>query len=539
MAENLKGEAVAAAARARWQGRGGLEGWRGGLGGPASEVTERAAGSLAQKGWGSGSAGLVRGAGRGCGKGRVSRNTVGAGRRVGARWGRCGGARPRSRQDQPVFAREVIREAAPARGKMGRRLPSNSSSCPLVLGCSVCCKSSWNQLQDLCRLAKLSCPSLGISKRNLYDFEVEYLCDYKKIREQEYYLVKWRGYPDSESTWEPRQNLKCVRILKQFHKDLERELLRRHHRSKPPRHLDPSLANYLVQKAKQRRALRRWEQELNAKRSHLGRITVENEVDLDGPPRAFVYINEYRVGEGITLNQVAVGCECQDCLWAPAGGCCPGASLHKFAYNDQGQVRLRAGLPIYECNSRCRCGYDCPNRVVQKGIRYDLCIFRTDDGRGWGVRTLEKIRKNSFVMEYVGEIITSEEAERRGQIYDRQGATYLFDLDYVEDVYTVDAAYYGNISHFVNHSCDPNLQVYNVFIDNLDERLPRIAFFATRTIRAGEELTFDYNMQVDPVDMESTRMDSNFGLAGLPGSPKKRVRIECKCGTESCRKYLF
>lgn len=319
-------------------------------------------------------------------------------------------------------------------------------------GCSVCCKSSWNQLQDLCRLAKLSCPALGISKRNLYDFEVEYLCDYKKIREQEYYLVKWRGYPDSESTWEPRQNLKCVRILKQFHKDLERELLRRYHRSKPPRHLDPSLANYLVQKAKQRRALQRWEQELNAKRSHQGCITVENEVDLDGPPRAFVYINEYRVGEGITLNQVAVGCECQDCLWAPSGGCCPGASLHKFAYNDQGQVRLRAGLPIYECNARCRCGYDCPNRVVQKGIRYDLCIFRTDDGRGWGVRTLEKIRKNSFVMEYVGEIITSEEAERRGQIYDRQGATYLFDLDYVEDVYTVDAAYYGNISHFVNHS---------------------------------------------------------------------------------------
>ncbi|KAF1588179.1 Histone-lysine N-methyltransferase SUV39H1, partial [Eudyptes moseleyi] len=202
-----------------------------------------------------------------------------------------------------------------------------------------------------------------------------------------------------------------------------------------------------------------------------------------------------------------------------AGGCCPGASRNKFAYNEAGQVRIRAGLPIYECNSRCRCGADCPNRVVQKGIRYDLCIFRTGNGRGWGVRTLERIRKNSFVMEYVGEvracpgrgaggagarrgrdmaappqIITSEEAERRGQVYDRQGATYLFDLDYVEDVYTVDAAHYGNISHFVNHSCDPNLQVYNVFIENLDERLPRIALFATRPIRAGEELTFDYNM---------------------------------------------
>lgn len=43
--------------------------------------------------------------------------------------------------------------------------------------------------------------------------------------------------------------------------------------------------------------------------------------------------------------------------------------------------------------------------------------------------------------------------------------------------------------------CDPNLQVYNVFIDNLDERLPRIAFFATRGIKAGEELTFDYKMK--------------------------------------------
>lgn len=131
--------------------------------------------------------------------------------------------------------------------------------------------------------------------------------------------------------------------------------------------------------------------------------------------------------------------------------------------------------------------------------------------------------------------------------------------------------------------CNPNLQVFNVFIDNIDERLPRIALFSTRSIHAGEELTFDYKMQseskaaftasfrdiggvgegvilfyfdlnlpfylhpspticvfpVDPVDTESTKMDSSFSLAGLTSSPKKRVRVECRCGSDSCRKYLF
>lgn len=50
---------------------------------------------------------------------------------------------------------------------------------------------------------------------------------------------------------------------------------------------------------------------------------------------------------------------------------------------------------------------------------------------------------------------------------------------------------------------------------------------------------FFFSFPVDPVDAESTKMDSNFSLTGLPGSPKKRMRIECKCGVPTCRKYLF
>ncbi|XP_028850281.1 histone-lysine N-methyltransferase SUV39H1-A [Denticeps clupeoides] len=403
-------------------------------------------------------------------------------------------------------------------------------------GCSVACKVSWGDLQALCRRAKVVCKELEVTKNNFNDYEVEYITNYRKKNGKELFLVKWKGYHDSENTWEPRKNLKCPKLLKQFWRDVDTAL----QKQKKPRHpaeLDHKTAAYVVQKARHRQRLSCWEAHLNKTCRQEGRIFVQNEVDMDGPPRDFTYINDYRVGEGVELGTTAAGCRCEDCFAHPVKGCCPGSSGHRPAYNDRSQVRVRPGLPIYECNARCGCGPDCPNRVVQRGIRYDLCIFKTDNGRGWGVRTLERICKNAFVMEYVGEIITTEEAEKRGEAYDRQGATYLFDLDYVDDVFTVDAAHYGNISHFVNHSCNPNLQVYNVFIDNLDERLPRIAFFATRSIRAGEELTFDYKMQTDPVDAESTKMD--MSLAALETPSKKRIRVECKCGYESCRKYLF
>ncbi|XP_061908409.1 histone-lysine N-methyltransferase SUV39H1-A [Entelurus aequoreus] len=404
--------------------------------------------------------------------------------------------------------------------------------------CSVPSKLSWHYLEALCRTEKLHCEDLGITKANAKDYEVEFLCDYKKNKGEEFYLVKWRSFPESVNTWEPKRNLKCPKVMKQFHLDLD-QVLRRQKRRSGPKKLDKEISAFLVLKAKLRQRLERWEVQLNQTCNHPGRIYVRNDVDLEGPPKNFTYINQYKAGPGIVFDEMAVGCECKNCLEEPVNGCCPGASLQRVAYNELGQVRVRPGKPIYECNAQCLCGPDCPNRVVQKGIQVDLCIFKTDNGRGWGVRTLHHIKKNTFVMEYVGEIITTEEAEKRGHIYDSQGSTYLFDLDYVEDVYTVDAAHQGNVSHFVNHSCNPNLQVFNVFIDNIDERLPRIALFSTRSIRAGEELTFDYKMQIDPVDTESSKMDSSFTLAGVSSSPKKRGRVECRCGSDSCRKYLF
>ncbi|TKS84184.1 Histone-lysine N-methyltransferase EHMT1 [Collichthys lucidus] len=88
---------------------------------------------------------------------------------------------------------------------------------------------------------------------------------------------------------------------------------------------------------------------------------------------------------------------------------------------------------------------------------------------------------------YVGEIISEAEAEMR------QNDAYLFSLDdKPQDLYCIDARFYGNISRFLNHMCEPNLFACRVFTTHQDLRFPHIAFFASENITAGEELGFNY-----------------------------------------------
>lgn len=60
-----------------------------------------------------------------------------------------------------------------------------------------------------------------------------------------------------------------------------------------------------------------------------------------------------------------------------------------------------------------------------------LQIFKTKE-KGWGVRATKPIPAGTFVCEYVGEIVTVEEAEKRGQYYDSIQCSYLYDLDMEE-----------------------------------------------------------------------------------------------------------
>ena len=51
------------------------------------------------------------------------------------------------------------------------------------------------------------------------EYEVEDILEKRMISEKAHYLIKWKGYDTSESTWELKSNLlNCVRTLQQFEK---------------------------------------------------------------------------------------------------------------------------------------------------------------------------------------------------------------------------------------------------------------------------------------------------------------------------------
>lgn len=131
---------------------------------------------------------------------------------------------------------------------------------------------------------------------------------------------------------------------------------------------------------------------------------------------------------------------------------------------------------------------------------------------GKGVFAVQDIAEGEAIIEYIGEVISWDEAQARHP-HDPQDPnhTFYFSLD---NGNVIDALHGGNSSRWINHSCDGNCEA--------DEVEDRVYIKALRNIRAGEELNYDYGLM----------LDERY-------TPKLKAEYACWCGAKDCRGTLL
>ena len=128
-------------------------------------------------------------------------------------------------------------------------------------------------------------------------------------------------------------------------------------------------------------------------------------------------------------------------------------------------------------------------------------IRRRSPISGWGVYADQSIEEDTRIVEYKGQLITQAEGWRREQRYLPRQRIWIFNIN---SRWARDAAFGGNVARYINHACRPNC-----YVDIVGHS---IWIRASRRIRKGEELTYDYNTD---------------GIAG--------IRCRCRPG---CRRML-
>jgi uncharacterized protein len=131
---------------------------------------------------------------------------------------------------------------------------------------------------------------------------------------------------------------------------------------------------------------------------------------------------------------------------------------------------------------------------------------------GKGVFALQDIPEGETLIEYLGEIITWKEAQRRHP-WNPEDPNHTFYF-HVDDGRVIDAAHGGNAARWINHSCNPNCEA--------DEEKGRVFIKSLRSIEAGEELNYDYGLIIDE-----------------RYTKKLKAEYPCWCGSKNCRGTLL
>ena len=203
----------------------------------------------------------------------------------------------------------------------------------------------------------------------------------------------------------------------------------------------------------------------------------------------------------------------------------------------------------FECNDHCTCYKGaCGNRNLQYGINHKFLVKYISKNKGFGVFTEDEIEAGEFVCEYIGTIITKNEAEKKLHFnHINQKPNYILQLkeEYPNVVIStyIDSEIYGNFARFINHSCEPNLDFEIIRINSF---IPHCAFYANRNIKKGEEITFsyiatnneikknDYNeIKTHEEEKENNKIENKINAEKMSFSYKK-----CYCGSKNCKGFI-
>jgi SET domain-containing protein len=168
------------------------------------------------------------------------------------------------------------------------------------------------------------------------------------------------------------------------------------------------------------------------------------------------------------------------------------------AFSD-GVVRLPAGMPQFGQPPTPDAG-----RKVKTRQPARLIEVRASGVHGHGVYAAKKISRGARIIEYTGERVSWENA-----LADPENPhTFLFGLENGKDV--IDGEINGNEARWINHSCVPNCEAR--------ERKGRVFIYAIRNLKPGQELFYDYALEVDEPRTEALEKE-----------------YACHCGSPQCR----
>ena len=115
------------------------------------------------------------------------------------------------------------------------------------------------------------------------------------------------------------------------------------------------------------------------------------------------------------------------------------------------------------------------------------------------------IKRGTKIIEYKGKLVTVKNSEKDPK-FDNSKAIYLFGIN---KKYDLDGNFSFNTARLINHSCEPNCEVFGEGL--------KVWVFAMKNIKKGEELSYDYGFSFD----------------------QDYRNYPCNCGSKNCAGYII